>query len=360
MSRGVPGPEQLCPTLKTCPRNFISALTCTVQTMLDYSKSDSYQPRLSSLIMRARRADENKPFCNKLKRMATSILDRDIMEKLVGQALAQNDALQAKVDELQASLTRLENRMELKEDKLAAAEERLGVLMDQKFTAMQSQIAQLVANAEAKVSRAESRADELIAASERRVAATEELIATKLAAAEVAIKARAESSEARIADAEKLVERRLAASEREIAELQKETAAARQMAVQSQSKALREVPDALAVLLQRTATLGPVGGMSGQDARAAGYSCKQAKDAGIFAKCSDAREAGYSLKDIKAAGFVQGLRLAGYTIHEMKDAGFTPCECNTAGFDYINHARLVNFQAGEHRWLTSEFWEGSG
>ena len=80
--------------------------------------------------------------------------------------------------------------------------------------------------------------------------------------------------------------------------------------------------------------------------KAAGYSCKDAREAGMLSTCKDARAAGFTCKDALLAGFTcKDAREAGFTWKDAKEAGFTfkdlreagikaGKECFEAGFTY--------------------------
>ena len=104
--------------------------------------------------------------------------------------------------------------------------------------------------------------------------------------------------------------------------------------------------EALAALLERTASLAPTisSSMSAAEARAAGFTCKQVRDAGLLADIKDAKAAGYSCKEARAAGFQAprgplgqslplGFRAAGYSCTEAAEAGCSFNELRQEGWE---------------------------
>ena len=68
--------------------------------------------------------------------------------------------------------------------------------------------------------------------------------------------------------------------------------------------------------------------------KAAGYSCKDAREAGMLSTCKDARAAGFTCKDALLAGFTcKDASEAGFTWEDAKEAGFTFKDLREAGFN---------------------------
>ena len=70
--------------------------------------------------------------------------------------------------------------------------------------------------------------------------------------------------------------------------------------------------------------------------------------------------AGFSLQEIKAGGFVEGLKAAGFSCREAKDAGYTPQECCAAGFS-LEEGKAAGYPkykpGGSDFYTTQEQWQ---